>query len=1264
IIALMLGRLRMSINDAIDCYDRITKTVFKATQVGRDGKFKHKVLEKVIKDVVKNQVGTDEERMLDTRDNACKSFVCSRAAQDLSGGIPRLFRTYQSPEANMYNCMIWEAARATSAAPTFFERISIAGPGHPKQSYIDGGLGRNNPTKQIIEEARLIFPDRHVACVISIGTGKPSTISIPKPSFFQRILPGELIRATIAIATDCEAIEQEVAQRFRSVPDFYYRFNVEQGMQSIGLAEFDKMENVVAHTDQYIRGEEVKQRFTNVVLALCQRRALIPTPQMTIVSLIGLGGAGKTQVALEYCRRRKEIDHYRGIFWLDASSSKTIGNDMKNIARQLEPECVLENNEAAVDMVKSTLSDWTDSWLLVFDNLDNPSEVAAIPDFFPESKFGSILITSRYRGLQELGQHCLLQEMDEDDGLSLLLGQQYSEEDEVLGKKILELLGHLPLAIDQARAYISRRGLHPQDFITEFNTRKTELFKATPSIWQYKYKQSNAEKETVLNVATTWEMSLSLLETSVGQPSKDLQDILTLLAFFHPRAISEDIFSHSIGSHGTATSPMFVFNDNGKWNHLKFEDILTKMQELSLLQFSHHSNSQIIISIHLLVSEWLCMRLEIGLQKNFIQCAMLHLQGYLISLKDYDILSRSQGLSHTDKLSSHPPNLIDYFSDPFYDVAYTFGNFYWKVGQYEEAERMYEQALAGQEKALGPNHTKTLITVVALGLLYSNLGRLEEAERMYERALAGQEKALGSNHAYTLITVDNLGQLYSKLGRLEEAERMYERALAGKEKALGPNHTSTLITVGALGLLYRNLERLEEAERMHERALAGFEKALGPNHTETLITVGNLGQLYKNLGRLEEAERMYERALAGFEKALGPNHTFTLITVDNLGQLYSKLGQLEEAERMYERALAGSEKALGPNHTETLTTVDNLGQLYRKLGWLEEAERMYERALAGFEKALGPNHTETLITVNNLGQLYHDLGQLEEAERMYEWALAGFEKALGPNHTETLITVDNLGQLYSKLGQLEEAERMYERALAGKEKALGPNRTETLITVNNLGQLYNDLGRLEEAERIMYERALAGKEKALGPNHTSTLGTVSGLGQLYSNLGQHKEAKRMYDQALAGYEKVLGPNHTYTLITIDNLGQLYMNLGQLEEAKRMYEQALAGKEKALGPNHTETLITVNNLGQLYNDLGQLEEAKRMYERALAGKEKVLGPNHTETLITVNNLGHLYSNLGQLEEAERMYERALAGKEKALGPNHTETLITVDNLGQL
>ncbi|KIJ50016.1 hypothetical protein M422DRAFT_116747, partial [Sphaerobolus stellatus SS14] len=113
--------------------------------------------------------------------------------------------------------------------------------------------------------------------------------------------------------------------------------------------------------------------------------------------------------------------------------------------------------------------------------------------------------------VEELGHHFVLQEMEKSEGLTLLLGQQWAEKDEVLGEQIIELLGQLPLAIDQAWAYISRRKLALQDFITEFNIRKADLFKDTPCLWQYQKKSLNGEENMVLNVGTTWEMSLSLL---------------------------------------------------------------------------------------------------------------------------------------------------------------------------------------------------------------------------------------------------------------------------------------------------------------------------------------------------------------------------------------------------------------------------------------------------------------------------------------------------------------------------------------------------------------------------------------------------------------------------------------------------------------------------------------------------------------------------------------------------------------------------------
>jgi len=102
-------------------------------------------------------------------------------AANMTAAIPRLFRTYQVPKNQSFDCTIWEAARATTAAPTFFKGIDIGGPGS-KERFIDGGVGRNNPIMQVFEEAELVFPNGHVACAISIGTGQAKTTAIPKPT--------------------------------------------------------------------------------------------------------------------------------------------------------------------------------------------------------------------------------------------------------------------------------------------------------------------------------------------------------------------------------------------------------------------------------------------------------------------------------------------------------------------------------------------------------------------------------------------------------------------------------------------------------------------------------------------------------------------------------------------------------------------------------------------------------------------------------------------------------------------------------------------------------------------------------------------------------------------------------------------------------------------------------------------------------------------------------------------------------------------------
>jgi tetratricopeptide (TPR) repeat protein len=832
-----------------------------------------------------------------------------------------------------------------------------------------------------------------------------------------------------------------------------------------------------------------------------------PSSRSTVGVLLGMGGAGKTQLGLEWCRRMKESGKFRAIFWLDASSLQALYQEMEIIAKLLSPGRQFDDPEASVTFVRDILSGWSDRWLMVFDNLDNPSDLQDIDDFFPDSCHGSILVTSRYAGTKRLGQAIELDQMVEKEALQLLLGPSGLRTDDTAAKEVLRRLGYLPLAIDQAGAYILKRGLRPKEFLDEFERRKYGIMKETPSYWHYRSTLPDQDKAP-LSLLTTWEMSLSLLRMD-EEHTATLEDVLTLFAFFHPVSISEKVFSSSLV---VTPSAMSIFHVNSNWDHMKFEEAIVRMQQLSLLQFSRLNESEIAVSLHTMVSEWLRIRQQASSRCTFLATAIFHLANYLDSTERNDYATRQEALSHTDTICGFSEFRTE--NNDFLGACHSFGGLYHEGGRWEDAERMYNRALAGYEKALGLEHTSTLETVNNLGLLYNDLGRFEDAERMYTRALAGYEKALGLEHTSTLDTVSNLGSLYNDLGRFEDAERMYNQALAGYEKALGPEHTSTLNAVDNLGSLYNNLGRFEDAERMYNRALAGREKALGLEHTSTLAAVNNLGSLYYNLGHFEDAERMYNRALAGCEKAYGLEHSSTLGIVNNLGLLYNDLGRFEDAERMYNRALAGKEKALGLEHTSTLNTVNNLGILYKNLGHFEDAERMYNRALAGYEKALGLEHTSTLNAVDNLGNLYSNLGRFEDAERMYNRALAGCEKALGLEHASTLNNVNNLGLLYYVLGRFEDAERMYNRALAGYENALGLEHTSTLNTVNNLGSLYNDLGRFEDAER-MYTRALAGFEKALGPEHTSTLHTVHSLLLLYTKLGRLEDAGRMSNWALA-----------------------------------------------------------------------------------------------------------------------------------------------------
>ncbi|KAF8606254.1 FabD/lysophospholipase-like protein, partial [Ceratobasidium sp. AG-I] len=649
--AVLLGRLGKSIDEAKVCYNKLASEVFSDKKILSSGSaFKSSKLEKVLKSIIGESTGDPNERMLDSSlSEKCKVFVCAMSKHNMNAGIPCLMRTYVAPEHQMPNCTIWEALRATTAHPELFKSIDIGEP-NVRESFVDGGLGCNNPILQLLLEAKLIFPGRYISSITSIGAGHTRTIQIPKPSPFQRVLPVNALIAAKDIATDCERIAQEVSRRFQNVSCVYFRFNVDQGLQNVGLGEWERLGEVTAHTRAYLSLVETSQRLDSASEVINSRKKTIatteidgqvsvpmnqifssvkncppPTPVFTgrekeigqinscffdgalerrIFVLHGLGGAGKTQTALRFVEATQ--DKFMDIVYVDATSRETISASLKGFA-------IAKNLGKSPDDTIRCLSNRQECWLLMFNNADDPE--IDLRTYFPKGTHGNILITTRNRdlGLLACGNSatCEISGMEPEEALQLLLktarmqGDTLPTEEKEAASEILQEFGHLALAIIQAGAYIWRLDCSLSLYRELYHKRRQALLE------EYKTMPIKVD-DYQKTVYTTWVMSFERLGARAV-------DMLQLLAFLHNDGILEDMFRRAAASiiDYTPVIPMdeketsvhvwlkeflaaFAL-DGDHWDSQTFLGTMAEITNYSLISYDRLNRTY---SIHPLVHLW------------------------------------------------------------------------------------------------------------------------------------------------------------------------------------------------------------------------------------------------------------------------------------------------------------------------------------------------------------------------------------------------------------------------------------------------------------------------------------------------------------------------------------------------------------------------------------------------------------------------------------------------------------------------------------
>jgi hypothetical protein len=185
---------------------------------------------------------------------------------------PTLFRTYGVHKNNNFNCKIWEAARATSAAPLFFKRIAIGEAGL-QEEHVDAALRCNNRVNQVVEESGLVFgKERSIDCVVSIGTGQKDVTTFSRSTGLQRLLPTHLIQVLKRLATESERSDEEASKPFNDLPGVYHRLNVDHGLATVDLDEWERLAEVKTHTLSWLRKPDIDRELDEIVKRLTNDR--------------------------------------------------------------------------------------------------------------------------------------------------------------------------------------------------------------------------------------------------------------------------------------------------------------------------------------------------------------------------------------------------------------------------------------------------------------------------------------------------------------------------------------------------------------------------------------------------------------------------------------------------------------------------------------------------------------------------------------------------------------------------------------------------------------------------------------------------------------------------------------------------------------------------------------------------------------------------------------------------------------------------------
>ncbi|KIM20239.1 hypothetical protein M408DRAFT_308877 [Serendipita vermifera MAFF 305830] len=700
-----------------------------------------------------------------------------------------------------------------------------------------------------------------------------------------------------------------------------------------------------------------------------------------VFAITGMGGSGKTQLVSYFLQEtNKEQILFTRVVFIDASSESTLKTDLQSWAQSLGFGHEQDDWSSALSFLASGISDGR--WFLIYDNADDPN--LRLKKYFPGCTKGTILITSRNRGVRDLTNtyHLELGKMGADDALAALEKAAYrripnpsKEMDDT--KILMEKLGYLPLALVHAGSYCHQQSSivdgQAYDFtisryLTLFNKRRDALLGSKNMFTQEEYERG---------VYATLDLSYEVIQEASRQ-------FLQIISHFQYSEIHLAMFQTAAQAGFKDSETYFPRPDehNLVWSQLN--DLLCidgepdEFQLLELIRdlqsFSLILRSESSLRMHPLVQAW-ARDMKLAETKNYEAMAAQILSS---CSRDGNAYIYRYLLPHIKERLAKMEG-----DDLHINDKVAFGRVFDEVGAFTLAEPLFKQAITGY----GEETNDTLKVVCYLAQSIRNQGRWEEAETLEKAVLEKRQRILGIDHPDSISAAAALAMTYSKQGRWNEAEKLEVEVLEKRNRLLGADHPSSIDAMANLASTYSNQGRWKEAEQLQEEVLEKRIRILGADHPSSITAAASLASTYREKGRCNDAEKFEIEVPEQRNRILGVDHPDSMTAAANLAKTYRNQGRWKEAESLQEEVLENRKRVLGADHYKSIAAAAGLAVTYESQGRLKDAERVLESVVKQSVNILGPQRPHTQRRVRRMVDICTKLGKQDKAREVENYLL-------------------------------------------------------------------------------------------------------------------------------------------------------------------------------------------------------------------------------------------------------------------------------------